>query len=428
MTYKVVHYNPVATKTPHWRDFRARKLPMPAGWAFLVEAETEMPHLETTLFLAKAAKKAARKRGRRSSGNTPYTYAGELKPFLEYLQSLSLSWGEADPEVFFSYVDRLCERRHWFTGEELDQETLARRVRRVIQAYAYTNKQGLSDVEIDGDDLLAELWEAIDAEAEQGLRGARRNSIRNIGDEEWRAIAGALGPLPSELPERSGGEGGGRRPSGRNRLMAELAITTGMRGGELAALPLAPFLGVVVDDGNLAAWTKVLITETKGGGERNVFVANALVREIQTYAAAARAADVKAGRDRGNRDPGTVFVNGADTGRQAGRFMRAQQLSTIFRDAVRTALPTETIRIVDEDGERFHDRPRFRLHDCRHSFALRLFTKLIGMGREPWDIIQGRLGHRHVATTRDIYLDMSRTSEPYAGDLVAAGMDALIYG
>lgn len=428
MTYRVVHYNPVATEVHSWRDLRKQKLPMPAGWAFLCDVETELPHLETTLFLAKVAKKSSRKRGRREAGNTSYTYAGELKPYLEYLQWLGIGWDDADPEVLFTFIDKLCDRRHWFTNEELDQETLTRLVRRVIQAYAYTNKQGISDVEVDAEDLIAELWEAIEADGDNEAKGARSRAIRHISDADWDLIATELGKFPSELPERAEGDISKRRPTGRNRLMGELAVTTGMRGGELAGLPLAPFLLVEVTDANLYTWTKLEITDTKGGKPRPVWVANKLVRELQNYAKRGRAEAVSAGLAIGNADAGTVFVTGLDTGATTGRAMRAQQLSTIFRDAVRAALPSERIPISDENGDRDYLRPAFRLHDTRHTFALRLFRKLTAAKKEPWDIIQGRLGHKKVATTRDIYLDMSRTSEPYAADLIAAGLDALIYG
>ncbi|MEG3172164.1 site-specific integrase [Sphingomonas sp. ZB1N12] len=430
MTYRVLHYNPHAVTVPFWRDLRGTKMPMPADWAFLVDCETEIPHRETTIFLGHVGKQSARKRRRRRAGNTAYTYAGELKPYLEYLQWLEIGWDEADQEVLFNYIDRLCERRHWFTGEGLDPTTLDRRVRRVIQAYVYTNKKKISDVDLDSEDLLAELWEALDAENEDAVAGERRNAIRFIDDADWALIAQALGPLPSELPERDPDAAAEpkRAPTGRNRLFAEIGVTTGMRGGELAGMPLAPFLTVEVTDANRNGWTKILLSDTKGGYERPVFVANALVREIQLYASRGRAAAVAAGAANGNADPGTVFVNGTDSGSTAGRAMRAQQLSVIFREAVRAVLPTEGISIVDEAGERLYARPKFRLHDLRHTFALRLFSKLTDKGKEPWDIIQGRLGHRKVETTRAIYLDVSRTSEPYAADLVAAGMDALIYG
>jgi len=150
----------------------------------------------------------------------------------------------------------------------------------------------------------------------------------------------------------------------------------------------------VMTDANLNAWTKLEITGTKGGKPRHVWVANKLVREIRNYANHGRADAVSAGMAIGNADPGTVFVNGAETGAIAGRAMRAQQLSTIFRDAVRAALPSERITITDEGGEREYDRPAVRLYDTRHTFALRLFRRLTAANKDPRDIIQGRLGHK----------------------------------
>jgi len=428
MTYRIVHYNPLATEVPHWRDLRGRKMAMPYGWAFLCDAASELPHRETTIFLGNIAKKSARKRGRGVAGNSSNTYASELKAYLEYLQWLGVEWQDADPEVLFGYIDAQVGRRHWFSGVELQPETLARRVRRVIQAYKYTNLKGLSDVEIDVDELLAELWEAFDCISD-GNQPANptAGAIRHIGDDEWAAITTALGPLPSEIPTPADDDARKRRPSGRDRLAVELARFTGMRGGELAGLPLKPFEQAKIADADLGAWTIVRITDTKGGRPRNVYIPNKLVREAQHYIAHGRLHARKGGAKAGRRDPGTLLVNGAETGANAGRAMTAQQLSVMFRNTVRSALPTDPVTITDENGDREYRRPRFRLHDLRHTYALRLFHLLVDLKREPWDIIQGRLGHGSVEVTRSTYLDMSRTSEPYAADLLATGLDALIY-
>ncbi|QQV77927.1 site-specific integrase [Sphingomonas aliaeris] len=421
MTYRVQYYNPDAVATPHWRDLAGRRLPLPVGWAFLVNTETEIPHIETTLFLAKVAKKGARKRGDGQSGNTSNTYASELKPFLEYLQYYDIAWSDADPEVLFGYVQALSERRHWFTGAEIDGLTLERRVRRVIQAYRYTNSQNVSDVELDAEELIAELGIASNLDPKtNAYRSYQSKKRRHISDAEYELIAAELGPRPSDIAEDA------EMPSScRNRLMGDLGITTGVRGGELASLPLAPFLAVTVTEANRSAWTIVRI-KGKGGRERNVFVANILVAEVQTYARRLRAKAITAAAARGFADPGTVFVAGHDAGESTGRRMRAQQLSEIFRAAVRRALPSDPITIEDE-GRTFEYLPaRYRLHDLRHSFAMRLFHKLVALGKDPWDILQARLGHKTVSVTRDVYLDMSRSFEPEAADLLAAGLDALI--
>lgn len=424
MTYRVRYYNPQAVSGVSWRDMTLPKKSLPKGSVYLCPVDTELPHPETTLYLASVAKRSGLRRGRKEAGATPYVYACDLKPYLEYLDWFRVSWAEADYGLLSDYVQVIADKAHRFTGETLDPNTMTRLVLTVLRAYDWSNEQSLTDVEFDRDEVLADLTDGLGPDAPSqghGPRQIRRRQVRAISDADLSLIVAALGPLPSKAV-------GPVFVPTRNRLVSMLALTTGMRACEISGLTPEMFPTFEFADADLDGWTCIHLTETKGMVARNAFVANRIVKEIGLYCAQERRLAVEAGVKRGNPPTRTLFVNGADAGADAGRPLLPGTISGFFRAAVREAGLVTVVRIRCDGDERDYLLARYCFHDLRHSFAIRLYNKLLAAGRYPWDIIQARLGHRKDTTTKQAYGNLATTVEPLAADLIAAGMDALIHG
>jgi integrase len=163
-----------------------------------------------------------------------------------------------------------------------------------------------------------------------------------------------------------------------------LALTTGMRRGEILAL----------------RW-------------RNVDFAKGTLRVVQSLEqtkSAIRFKDCKTGRNRAITLPGFVL----DELRQH----KAQQAEALLRLGVRQS--GETLVCCREDGEPKQPRslthefaqvigrmkPKVRFHDLRHSHA----TQLLADGVHP-KIAQERLGHSTITTTMDLYSHVTETMQ-----------------
>ncbi len=162
--------------------------------------------------------------------------------------------------------------------------------------------------------------------------------------EIWRlrqVLAGIGGPL-----------------AGRDCLIFELLLGTGIRLGSLVAL----------NSGDVDLRTGTLRVHLKGGTEGHVFLNPGLRRLLRQF--------LKENATRGNCGPNTPLFRG-----QSGNRLGARQIQLRF---------TQWFREVGID------RP-VSLHSLRHTFATRLYEKTGDL-----HLVQRALGHRQITTT-EIY-------------------------
>jgi integrase len=171
-----------------------------------------------------------------------------------------------------------------------------------------------------------------------------------------------------------------------------LALTTGMRRGEILAL----------------RW-------------RNIDLDRGILRVMQSLEQtrnAIRFKDCKTGRNRAISLPGFVV--------EELRRHKTQQAKTLLSLGVRQS--GETLVCCREDGLPKQPRslthefemvigkvkgPRIRFHDLRHSHA----TQLLADGVHP-KIAQERLGHSTITTTMDLYSHVTETMQADAASKV----------
>lgn len=186
-----------------------------------------------------------------------------------------------------------------------------------------------------------------------------------------------------------------------------LAIATGMRRGELAALRVGAIdlvSGAVSVRRNRVAverdgHVEVIERATKSGNKRTIRVGSSTVEMLRSHLLAAQ---VDEGRDMG--EDAHVFVT------TAGNPWHPNSLTTVWGRTMD--------RVIVRLRERNIELPRQRLHDLRHFHA----TYLIGQNENP-RIIQERLGHSNITTTMSVYSHVMDEAQIHAGD-VADGVFA----
>ena len=165
-----------------------------------------------------------------------------------------------------------------------------------------------------------------------------------------------------------------------------LALTTGMRRGEILALR---WRNVDLDRGTLR-----------------------VVQSLEQTKDAIRFKDCKTGRNRAITLPAFVV--------EELRRLKAEQAETLLSLGVRQS--GDTLVCCRQDGEpkqprslthefevvigRIRDVPKVRFHDLRHSHA----TQLLADGVHP-KIAQERLGHSTITTTMDLYSHVTETMQ-----------------
>lgn len=179
-----------------------------------------------------------------------------------------------------------------------------------------------------------------------------------------------------------------------------LALTTGMRQGELLALRWSD-----VDLEGRAARVRSTLYRPRGGGyvfappktprsRRQVALTQAAVaalrrhriRQAEEWLAIAAVVGEDARRTRD--ELGVVFAN------ELGAPLRAARVARAFHAAVRRA-----------------GLPRIRFHDLRHTAA----TLMLGRGVHP-KVASEMLGHSTIATTLDLYSHVAPTMQRQAAD------------
>ncbi|UJM89035.1 tyrosine-type recombinase/integrase [Rhodanobacter denitrificans] len=384
---------------------------LPEGYSYVVDDELSTPIEPILLWLCSTYPP---KRGMWRP-STVEAAAYDLCDWWRFLTHTKTEWDQVSSDDLSNYRDGLLAAVSFRQKKAYDPKTIGRRVKAVGAFYSWAINNGYFLGEPVSPKKLKAICRPIDENAlahagamayrEIDTLAPRRNidsdeRVCPLSPTEWRDIAAALGPLPSQ--NRDGLQGWSR-----DRLACEVSLWTGMRVDEVSGLVVHQILELSsrVREASTAA---VEITRTKGLRKRKVLFPKHLVDELITYIDGERAEAIAVGRRFGlKKAPAALFVNGAASRNHAGRPIQAYTLSGAFRQAVETVgLLRRVERIEPLTSTRFITlMPAHTFHDLRHTFAVFLYQAEIACGNpEPWKIIQARLGHRHLQTTRDTYL------------------------
>lgn len=346
--------------------------------------------------------------------NTVEAVCYDLLDWFNFLNYKSLDWIHAEEHELLEFRNALLITTSPRSHRKLSSGTINRRILHIMQFYNWGTIKGLYSGGIQLQEIkfitatnrnpLAHLGNVSTRlvqprDLKLKLGQASDDDIRILSRDAWLLIAQKIGPLPSTK--------GDSRPS-RDRLAAELAITTGMRVNEIAHLKVLEFCQLHIGDDPFSN-VALTLTKTKRNKKRKILIPNFLLKEIITYINSERLCAITKSTKRNLRDipQESLFVNHFDSRRNPGRAISATTLSKAFRNAVIAAGLTEpSCKFNPETGKKyFSTTPKHSFHDLRHTFAINMYYSEIEAGNsEPWKKIQILLGHSQLQTTVDTYL------------------------
>jgi integrase/recombinase XerC len=130
-------------------------------------------------------------------------------------------------------------------------------------------------------------------------------------------------------------------------------------------------------------------------------------------------------------EPESLFLNGPEARRHAGKPLQNGTIDVHFHQATLTAGLTHIVhKTYPETGEHYTSiEPSHVFHDLRHTFATWLYWFEKSQGnQEPWKKIQARLGHTELSTTTDLYLRAVADFEAHVSDTTMKFFEAIRYG
>lgn len=418
---------------------------LPPGFPVIVD---ERQRIIEPVFLFQISSRLVSGGKRNWRENTTLAEAYDLRGWFAYLEQVEWTnpetgeiqkgkpWDVAAETDYINWRDTLEEIISPISSTFLASSTISRGQHAVERFYRHAQLKGWYD----GDFVKTKVRKGRDkplnkaelAERYLGLAPTEASAfreptefgepVRPLTKEQWWAIQKELGPLPSE-------QANDPRPS-RDRLACEFAIGSGVRVDEDASLTVAQINYLYSrwqsldpedqEDGYL----RHLIKKTKRLKPRNILVPAYLVPELKAYIDGERKKAVAAGkkyaRMKGEkfRTPESLFVNHANTGRNAGKPILAASLSVAFKNAsIAVGLILRVQKFDCETTEPFEvDVSEHTFHDLRHTFAVWFYRAEVARGNpEPWKDLQILLGHAHMQTTMDIYVTVVSVDRQRAG-------------
>jgi len=417
---------------------------LPKGFPFLIDDDTHQIVEPALLFLVDAYLTKTGSWNR----NTAKRAAYDLLDWWRFLDHHGRSWDLADDRDLDAYRDSMIGQISPRTFEKYKAATIRARRTVVRRFYGWARKRGWYAGGLEEAREVREVYLSVERDRLAHLHSGRRRievdpgTVRSSArpDEKVRPLIGGdphnasfpriakhLGPLPSE-------RGADDPIPSRDRLAAELSVSTGLRVDEVARLTIFQILDLPVD-GDPERFTTMHIRKTKRLVERDVNVPNYLIPDLHAYIDGERNECLAVARrywlKKKSDEPKVLFVNGVDARQSAGKPVSADTLSGAFRCAVIKAGLTERVAKTDPDTGEVRQVlvPRHRYHDLRHTYALWTYHALVEQGTsEPWKIIQSLLGHAHLSTTLDTYLRVVNVEKARTADRVYEVMRSVIRG
>lgn len=422
MGYRIHTVDVLPAKPPRWLELRLRdtewdeirKNAAPPGFRLVV---TDHGVIVEPVFLWLWQKF---RRDKRSSavGNTQKAYCDDLYEWLSYLEVVKRRWDLVSATDLELYVDRMVAATSPKTGQPYAPITIRRRMATILSFYKWAAVKGMLAHDI-GDIAVTEtirLARAQDTDVMAHLRSGpaeaevstllpsvyEKDQVDAFSPRDLKAVLHHLGPSHDEMDDP--------RPR-RDRIIATLAVSTGMRIDEIASLTLPQFVTLRRDPayGNYP----LRLTKTKGLQPRTVIVPGSVYDDVAAYVDTERRAAVSH-----QRQTDALFVNHAYAPRAPGGPLTAASISRSFHAAVVQAGLYRSFK--DPEGR---DRvvANHTFHDLRHTFALVMYFELKRRGDPaPWMRLKNLLGHKHLSTTMNTYLRSVDTLEATMTDMIDA--------
>ncbi|ARV20578.1 Tyrosine recombinase XerC [Curvibacter sp. AEP1-3] len=224
----------------------------------------------------------------------------------------------------------------------------------------------------------------------------RKDLIRPMQVKQLRKLLQHLGPTVQDTQDKR---------QVRDRLICDLAWSSGTRLGDVTKLTTLQFLNIIVEP-HQQLMEFPLIVEGKMKVTRKVAAPGWLILAIQAYINSERAKSEREGKKRGVK-PNTALFLGHANSKSAGKKITGSAIQKMFALACMKCGITEQIEVVDvETGAKLLKTvPVHSFHDLRHNCAVLTYHAEKAQGnKEPWKVVQIKLGHKSLSVTINTYL------------------------
>ncbi len=355
--------------------------------------------------------------GTTASPRTWRTYANALRDFFLFLEAWQLGWKDNNQNTLADYrnAQKGCDRDgteivSGHTGKPLCRSTVNFRLQIVARFYAYASENGYIPSNpikykvvrlkrLSNRDMLAHLGgsrehrvpvETFRAEAKQRIK--------------WCSDAEVSRWINSIESSQFGSHNLSKEECWRDKLLALVIYTTGMRREEPVNIHLSqlPCKGDMPLSGTGDGWVPVEIVG-KGRKRRVVCFRARDIRDIWHYIEVHRTPMMK----RNGKTHDYIFVN------RSGNPLKPEDVTRIFE------------RVSARTGVKMHP------HKLRHSFAMSALAKwktLFNSETKAIKLLQARLGHEDVATTRNIYLHQTEEDKADEAKANAVLIEEILQG
>ncbi|MGP7795608.1 tyrosine-type recombinase/integrase [Sphingomonas sp. CLY1604] len=332
--------------------------------------------------------------------------ANELVEWLRFLNHIGRPWDSVDGQTIGLYASLLESRISVHTGRKRAAETISHKLSTIYNLYTWSNAAGITSVRWDRATIRSKYQRAG-----RDKREACDDRIRPFSPTEMRTLLDALGPLPSL---RKRGEG-----SGRDRLLFETGLLTGMRGEEICHLSARKIKALKPDANRPNETLRLWITVTKGRKGRYVALPNSLVMEMQHYIRNERTDAVRVLIANGGADRGYLFVNLPDH-RLAGAPLKTGSVHKLTHKLMLEIGCCEIVTVTKKKQMVKVVAATHSFHDTRHTYAVNLYICQRNAGDpKPWETVQRMLGHKSWKTTEEYYTNSVGVIEPLLGIVLA---------
>ena len=265
---------------------------LPKGFPFLIDDDTHQVVEPALLFLVDAYLTKTGSWNR----NTAKRAAYDLLDWWRFLDYLGRPWDLADSRDLDAYRDSMIGQISPRTFEEYKAATIRGRRTLVRRFYGWARKRGWYTGGLEEASEVREVYLSAERDPLAHLHSGQRRVEVDAGtprssarpDEKVRPLIGGdpnnasfpriakhLGPLPSE-------RGADDPTPSRDRLAAELSVSTGLRVDEVARLTIFQILDLPVD-GDPERFATMHVRKTKRLVERDVNVPKYLIPDLHAY-------------------------------------------------------------------------------------------------------------------------------------------------
>ncbi len=337
--------------------------------------------------------------GRSHSVETIRTYTEHLHDWFDALEQSGLDWRMVGETEIAYWRNRMLAHASPHTKRPYARSTINDRVHTVCRFYSWAHQHGLIDVL---------PFHFVDVRVKRG----RKSFLAHVEPRPGVIAANVLTVAESERLPRALRVDQLRRFSSHlqmpYRLIAEWALTTGMRRKELCGLHVSQVPETAHIDAEDHPLMGVALKITKGDSPRTTYPPIQLLDRTHRYINEEREPLVRRLRTKrpDYQAPAELFLA------RSGRALSKTQLTRVFSSAFRAAG-------VEGSG-----------HWLRHTFAMTMLVRLQQQCREtpdinPLKIIQLLLGHSSIQST-SIYLRCAEMNAPELSESIAWLYGALV--